>query len=567
MKNRSCFIVFMFILIMLTGCPDPDSTTDPTPTPEITPEPTSGITPEPTPAAGELQSGVTAYSSLDTYGDSDMWYIDVPVDIGRMSSTLVSGMEFFNLYGKHGSPPTTNDYDWRKSIFDYEDAANFYDPEEGRWYIMVTNDDEGGAYGLTVTLIEATPIPTQAPTPIPTAVPTEVPFGNETKITASDGTAVDCFGKSVALSQDGTIAIVGAPGDDDNGSQSGSVYFYRWNGTNWEETKLIASDGAGGNYFGEAVSLSQDGNTAAVGAYWDNDNGSQSGSSYIFQWNGTSWDETKLIASDGAAGDYFGKKISLSPDGNTVAVGAYMSDDHGDRSGSVYIYKWNGSTWEETKFTASDAAADDRFGCSLSLSRDGNTLAVGAFYDDDKGSESGSAYIYKWDGINWEETKLIASDGGWMNQFGHSISLSYDGNTVVVGAYADNDNGSSSGSIYIYGWDGTQWNETKIIASDGETFTFFGTAVSLSRDGHTVAVGASYISNTMYYFNSDPGSVYVYKRNGTMWDEIKIVATDGAGYDYFGETVSLSADGSTVLVGAFSDDDDGSQSGSVYIYK
>ena len=116
----------------------------------------------------------------------------------------------------------------------------------------------------------------------------------------SDGTSDDYFGRSVSISSDGSTAIVGARYDDDNGSQSGSAYIYKLVEGIWQETKLLASDGADGDYFGQSVSISSDGSTAIVGAYGDDDNGTLSGSAYIYKLVGGVLQETKLLASDGA---------------------------------------------------------------------------------------------------------------------------------------------------------------------------------------------------------------------------------------------------------------------------
>ncbi|MHC4320640.1 MAG: FG-GAP repeat protein, partial [Planctomycetota bacterium] len=207
------------------------------------------------------------------------------------------------------------------------------------------------------------------------------------KLLASDGDAIDVFGRSVAVSAD--VAVVGAPYDDDYGASSGSAYVYRWEVPYWVETKLLASDGAANEYFGTSVALS--GDVAVVGAERDNDNGSNSGSAYVYRWNGASWIETKLLASDGASLDYFGTSVAVS--GDVAVVGAPDDDDNGAESGSAYVYRWNGASWVETKLLASDGAAYDRFGESVAVSDD--VAVVGAYWDDDNGTQSGSAYVYR----------------------------------------------------------------------------------------------------------------------------------------------------------------------------
>ena len=159
----------------------------------------------------------------------------------------------------------------------------------------------------------------------------------------------------------------------------------------------------------------------------------------------------QFVASDGAADDWFGCSVAVSSDGSTVVVGAYSDDDKGSGSGSAYVYRWNGSSWVETKLVASDGAADDYFGYSVAVSSDGSTVVVGAQYDDDKGTDSGSAYVYRWNGSSWVETKLSAGDGSAGDQFGQGVAVSEDGSAIVGGAYLDDvGSNSSQGSVWIF---------------------------------------------------------------------------------------------------------------------
>jgi FG-GAP repeat protein len=279
------------------------------------------------------------------------------------------------------------------------------------------------------------------------------PFIQKMKLTSSPVRG-ELFGFSVSIS--GDTAIVGAYGDNDNGYRSGSAYiFYRYQGgaDNWGAVnKLTASDGAANDYFGYSVSIS--GDTAIVGAYRDNDNGSYSGSAYIFyrdEGGADNWGEfKKLIASDGADYDNFGNSVSIS--GDKAIVGAYGDDDNG----SAYIFSRDqegADNWGEVKkLTASDGGYDDHFGISVSIS--GDTAIVGAYRDDDNGPIHGSAYIFSRDqgGADNEVNKLTASDGAANDNFGYSVSIS--GDTAIVGAYRDDDNGDNwhpdFGAAYIF---------------------------------------------------------------------------------------------------------------------
>ncbi len=374
------------------------------------------------------------------------------------------------------------------------------------------------------------------------------------KITASDGVEGDEYGFSVSIS--GDTAIVGSLGDDDNGDLSGSAYISRWNGVIWmEEQKLLPLDGFSADLFGVSVSIS--GDAAIVGAYLDDDNGLSSGSAYVYRRNGVIWmEEQKLLASDGAVNDRFGTVVSIS--GDTAIVGASLDDDNGLDSGSAYVYRWNGLLWvEEQKLLASDRAAGDLFGSSVFIN--GNTAIVGAQGDDDNGDSSGSAYIYRWNGVSWlEEQKLVASDGALLDRFGVSVCIRAD--RAIVGSSFDDDNGSNSGAAFIYRWNGATWvEEQKLLASDGFAQDSFGISVCISDT--TAIVGAHLDDDN----GSDSGSAYIYRWTGVAWvEEQKLVASDGGAVDQFGLSVSISGD--TAILGASLDDDNGANSGSAYMF-
>ena len=388
-------------------------------------------------------------------------------------------------------------------------------------------------------------------------------FFPEQKLTASDGAADDYFGLSVAI--DGDTALVGARAADFNGVDTGSAYIYqRQADGSWSEIqKLTASDGAPNDYFGLSVAI--DGDTALVSAPYKNfQSGTAFGRVYIYQRQADgSWSETAhLLASDGASGDYFG--ISVAIDGDTALVGAPYDDDNGTASGSAYLYqRQTDGSWSETaKLTDSDGAASDYFGIQVAIA--GDTALVGAYGDnDDNGLESGSAYLYQRqaDG-SWSETaKLTASDGAAGDYFGSRVAI--DGDTALVGARYNENNGEGTGSAYIYQRqaDGS-WSETaKLNASDGAQFDYFGSSVSIYGD--TALVG-TYGDNDDNGFDS--GSAYIYERqaDGSWSETAKLTASDAASFDNFG--ISVAIDGDTALVGAYGDNDNGQYTGSAYIY-
>jgi FG-GAP repeat/K319L-like, PKD domain len=392
--------------------------------------------------------------------------------------------------------------------------------------------------------------------------------GEVAKLLASDAGANNEFGYSVSAS--GDCAVVGEWSQDQGGTDAGAAYvFCRNEGGpgNWGEVAVLtASDAAAGAEFGFSVSFSDD--TVLVGARFDDTVGPESGYAYIFQRDEggpDNWGEViRLVGSDAEAVDSFGNSVSIS--GDTAVVGALGDDDAGTNAGAAYVFrrdKGGSNNWGEVaKLTASDGATIDQFGISVSIG--GDIVIVGANGNDDAGSASGSAYVFGRDEggpENWGEVKkLTASNAAANDRFGQSVSAS--GDTAIVGAW---DNGPS-GSAYIFqrdegGVDG--WGEVKILtASDAAPGDWFGFSVSISGD--TALIAARFDDGVA----TDTGSAYVFRRDeGGLdnWGEMtQLTASDAAGGDQFGHSVSL--DGDIAITGAYRHDDVGNNSGSAYVF-
>ena len=381
------------------------------------------------------------------------------------------------------------------------------------------------------------------------------------KLTAADGALNDAFGTSVGIS--GDTVVVGAYQDDvgANPNQGSASVFVR-SGTAWsQQAQLIASDGAANDRFGESVAIS--GDTVVVGApNGDVGVNPNQGSAYVFVRSGTTWtQQAKLNASDGAADDDFGS-LGIAISGDTVAVGAWRHNVGANvDQGSAYVFVRSGTTWiQQGQLTASDGGAGDEFGRSVAIS--GDTVAVGAVrHNVGANNDQGSAYVFVRSGTTWtQQAQLAASDGAALDHLGSSVAIS--GDTVVVGAEL-NDVGANGdqGSAYIFGRSGTTWTQqAQLTASDGAVSDLFGFSVAISGD--TVVVGAP--SDPVLLGN--PGSAYVFVRSGIGWTERqKLTASDGAASDAFGTSVGISGD--TVVVGAVADNvGANANQGSAYIY-
>jgi hypothetical protein len=370
----------------------------------------------------------------------------------------------------------------------------------------------------------------------------------ETKLTASDAEASDFFGRSVAMS--GDTVIVGANGEDcglANLSGCGAAYVYVRSWAGWtQQQKLLASDAAAGEQFGNAVAI--DGDTAVVGA--SNSacpvSGVNCGAAYVFLRTGTVWTEQeKLVASDAAPGAFFGSSVAVS--GTTVVVGAPYDgcNDLGDLDcGAAYVFVADGNGWsEQQKLVSGDQGFGSDFGYSVAI--DGDTAVVGD--DAFSAGSSGAAYVFVRNGAVWaKQQKLVGSDAAGGDLLGVSVAVS--GDTVVAGAEAADCpvTGLDCGAAYVFVRNGGVWTEQqKLVASDTAASDFFGRSVALS--GEIVVVGAFWDDCLVAGLNC--GSAYVFARNGMAWaEQQKLVASDQGFGDNFGTAVAVS--GHTAVAGA-----------------
>ena len=398
-----------------------------------------------------------------------------------------------------------------------------------------------------------------------------------------------------------------------------------------------ASNTDGGDNFGYSVALSANGNTLVVGAYRENsaatgingdeaDNSvSNAGAVYLFIRSGTTWSQQAYIkASNSGTNDWFGYSVTLSTDGNTLAVGAVLENsaatgingseaDYSRFAGAVYLFTRSGVTWSQQAYLkASNTDADDWFGYSVALSADGDTLAVGAALEDstatgingdetdNRATYAGAVYLFTRSGTVWSQQAYIKASNITDSWFGHSVALSTDGNTLVVSAPGERgsttgingdetDNSAAyAGAIYLFTRSGATWNQQAYIkASNTNADDWFGQSTALSADGNTLAVGATGDASAATGINGseadnsaeNAGAVYLFTRSGATWSQQAYLKTSNTNaHDWFGRSVALSADGNTLAVGAYREnsvtsgingdeaDNNASRAGAVYLF-
>ena len=394
-------------------------------------------------------------------------------------------------------------------------------------------------------------------------------WSQQAYIKASNPGQSDKFGFVVALSQDGSTLAVSAPGEasaakgvndnqnDDSIPEAGAVYVFTRSGTAWSQQAYIKASNTGeagvgdqfsdGDRFGFSLALSADGATIAVGAIAEDSgakgiNGDQndnsqpgSGAVYVFGRNGANWSQQAYIkASNTDAADLFGYSVGLSADGNTLAASAYdedssareingVQDKNRRGTGAIYVFMRAGASWSQQAYLkASNAETGDSLGYSIAISQDGNTIAGGAGDEDcrmpgvfagavhlcqddqPEDNSNGAVYVFVRNGTTWTQQAFIkSSNPGKEDWFGSRLTLSGDGNTLAVGAQVEdggskgingdqkNQSAEDSGAIYFFTRTGATWKQVAYVkASNADAYDEFGSAMALSKDGKLMAVGA-----------------------------------------------------------------------------
>ena len=309
------------------------------------------------------------------------------------------------------------------------------------------------------------------------------------KGTDIDGEAAyDYSGTSVSMPDANTVAI-GAP-NNGNGTDAGHVRIYVWNGSAWTQKGTDIDGEAAYDYSGTCVSM-PDANTVAIGSPFNDGNGTNGGHVRIYTWNGSAWMQKGTNIDGEAANDNSGVCVSM-PDTNTVAIGAFLNDGNGNAAGHVRIYAWNGSAWTQKGTDIDGETANDNSGRSVSMP-DANTIAIGAQLNDGNGTDAGHVRIYAWNGSVWMQ-KGTDIDGEAAGDFsGASVSMP-NANTVAIGAYNNDGNGTNAGHVRIYTWNGSAWTQKETDIDGEATGDYSGTSVSMP-DANTVAIGSNNNNN------------------------------------------------------------------------
>ena len=442
---------------------------------------------------------------------------------------------------------------------------------------------------------------------------------------ASNPDAGDQFAASVALSADGGTLAVGAVledsaaigvdgvANDDSASSAGGVYVFVRSGEGWAQQAYVkASNTEEGDQFGTSVALSADGTTLAVSALYeasaatgvggnqDDDSAYASGAVYVYTRADDTWSQQAYLkASNTGFNDCFGTSVALAADGDTLAVGAFYEDSAatgvgGDQanngapeSGAVYVFARSNTVWSQQAYIkASNTAGNDHFGASVALAADGDTLAVGAYSEastavgvggdqaDNGAPAAGAVYVFVRANKLWAQQAYIkASNTDTNDLFGYSVALAADGATLAVGAYGEasktavdpnDDSLPDAGAAYVFVRMNAVWSQQAYLkAADPGQTDRFGVSVALSADGDTLAVGAPYEDSAAAGVGGvradeslpEAGAAYMFVRSNQAWSQRAYVkAANPGGGDTFAISLAMAADGQTLALGASLED-------------
>lgn len=289
-------------------------------------------------------------------------------------------------------------------------------------------------------------------------------------------------GYSIHMPDANTIAV-GADKNDENGTESGQVRVYEWDGGDWVQKGSDLNGEARYDYFGYAVNM-PDANTLAVGADRNDDHGTNAGEVNIYKWNGTNW----VLKGQGIGGesesDQSGRSVSM-PDSNTVAIGAPYNDGGGTASGHARVFTWNGAAWVQKGNDIDGAKAGD-FSVNLSMP-DPNTIAFGSGFNSDGGYNAGEARVFEWNGSAWVQ-KGGDLEGMANQEFGWSVDMP-DANTLAVGGYRASPNGMETGFVSVFNWDGNNWIKVGNDIQGTTAYEWFGWSISMPN-ANTIVAGA-----------------------------------------------------------------------------
>jgi hypothetical protein len=372
-------------------------------------------------------------------------------------------------------------------------------------------------------------------------------------------------GRSVSMNAAGDRLAIGAYGNDGNGTDAGKVRIYALSSGSWSQLGSDIDGEAAEDRSGYTVSMNADGDRVAIGAYQNDGTASNAGHVRIYEYASGSWTQLGADIDGEAAGDNFGFSVSFNAAGDRVAIGGQENDGAASRAGHARVYSWNGSAWSQLGADIDGEGANDRFGRSISLNTAGDRVAIGTGENDGNGSDAGHVRVYSYNGSAWTQLGADIDGEAQKDYLGHyGLEMNAAGDRVAIGAHLNDGTGTDAGHVRVYGYSSGSWSQLGSDIDAEAADDRFGRSVSMNDAGNRIAIGALYNDGSA----SDAGHVrvYDYSPDTDSWSQVQSDIDGEAADDRSGSSVSLSASGDRVAVGAWLNDDGGNGAGHVRIY-
>ncbi len=367
-------------------------------------------------------------------------------------------------------------------------------------------------------------------------------------------------GHAISMNADGTILAVGSPNADFGGVNSGQVRILSYDGDDWAVIGEPINGDIPNAKLGYSVALSDSGSRVIFGTtFITTPNGNFTGKANVLEWNGSSWLPVGDEINGFFNGDNFGWAVSISENGNRVAVSAPYAGANGSQLGEVRIYELTGSTWQQIGTKISGQANMDLMGFSIKLSGDGNRIAMGSHQNDEAFPDAGNIRVFEWNGTTWSQLGETINGLAETDFFGKNVDFSADGNRVI---------GSSisllnfTGEIRAYDWNGTSWikkGESIFGENNGDSS---GTSVKLSADGSTILIGSPDSQGDGQF----RGQSRVFKLVGETWQQVDNAISGVVDLEFMGFSAAISANGETIAIGTPLSSLNGAFSGVARVY-
>jgi hypothetical protein len=378
--------------------------------------------------------------------------------------------------------------------------------------------------------------------------------------------AADQSGSSVSLSADGSRVAIGAPYNGGTANFAGHVRVFELRSDTWFQLGSDIDGEAGADTSGlggSSVSLSADGSRVAIGARSNDGNGLNAGHVRVFEFRSDTWFQLGSDINGEAANDASGWSVSLSADGSRVAIGATNNDGTGSNAGHVRVFEFRSDTWFQLGSDINGEAANDAMGSSVSLSADGSRVAVGARLNDGTGVDAGHVRVFEFRSDTWFQLGSDINGEAANDASAESVSLSADGSRVAIGARFNDGTGANAGHVRVFEFRSDTWFQLGSDIDGEAAEDRSGSSVSLSADGSRVAIGAANNDGTA----GEAGHVRVFEFRSDTWFQLGSDINGEALNDLSGLPASLSADGSRVAIGAANNDGSGANAGHVRVYQ